>query len=99
MSTRELRVKYAAQQSFYKKAFVKEDKEGIERLYSYYSLIITNDGKALKFEEDVNLYSITTMKHVREYLRQIGRWDLAALSKSNLFKKLAKTNYIILDIL
>ena len=99
MSTRELRVKYAAQQSFYKKAFVKEDKEGIERLYSYYSLIITNYGKALKFEEDVNLYSNTTMKHVREYLKQIGKWELAKMTKTKFFKELAKTNYIILDIL
>ena len=99
MSTRELRVKYAAQQSFYKKAFVKEDKEGIERLYSYYSLIITNYGKALKFEEDVNLYSNTTMKHVREYLKQIGKWELATMTKSKLFKRLQETDYIILDIL
>ena len=99
MSTRELRVKYAAQQSFYKKAFVKEDKEGIERLYSYYSLIITNYGKALKFEEDVKLYSNTTMKHVREYLKQIGKWELATMTKSKLFKRLQETEYIILDIL
>ena len=99
METRELRVKYAAQQSFYKKAFVKEDKEGIERLYSYYSLIITNYGKALKFEADVTLYSNTTMNHVREDLKQIGKWELATMTKTKFFKKLAKTNYIILDIL
>ena len=99
MKTRELRVVHGTQQSFYKKAFVKEDNEGTERLYSYYSLIITNYGKAIKFEEDANLYSLTTMKHVREYLKQIGKWDLAALSKSNLFKKLEETNYIIVDIL
>ena len=70
MKTRELRVVHGTQQSFYKKAFVKEDNEGTERLYSYYSLIITNYGKALKFEEDSKLYSNTTMKHVREYLFQ-----------------------------
>ena len=99
METRELRVIHGTQQSFYKKAFVKEDEEGTQYLYSYYSLIITNYGKALKFEEDFNLYSNTTMKHVREYLRQIGKWDLAKLSKSQLFKKLAETEYIILDIL
>ena len=98
-NTRELRTVYSDQQSFNKKAFVKEDEDSIQYLYSYYSLIITNYGKALKFEEDINLYSLTTMKHVREYLRQIGKWDLAALSKSNLFKKLNETNYIILDIL
>ena len=99
MTTRELRVKYATQQSFYKKAFVKEDDNSTQYLYSYYSLIITNYGKALKFEENLDLYSNTTMRHVREYLFQIGRRDLAILPKAKLFKKLAKTEYIILDIL
>ena len=99
MKVRELRVKYATQQSFGKKAFVKEDNEGTEYLYSYYSLILTNYGKALKFEEDMNLYTNTTMKHVREYLKQIGKWELATLPKAKLFRKLEKTEYIILDIL
>ena len=99
MKTRELRVIHGTQQSFGKKAFVKEDNEDTQYLYSYYSLIITNYGKALKFEEDMNLYTNTTMRHVREYLKQIGRWDLAKLSKSQLFNKLEKTEYIILDIL
>ena len=99
MKTRELRVKYATQQSFYKKAFVKKDNEDTEYLYSYYSLILTNYGNAIQFEEDSNLYTNTTMRHIREYLKQIGRWDLAKLSKSQLFNKLEKTEYIILDIL
>ena len=99
MRTEELMVIHGAQQSFYKKAFIKEDNEGTERLYSYYSLIITNYGKALKFEEDINLYSLTTMKHVREYLKQTGNWQLAGLPKAKLFKRLEETNYIILDIL
>ena len=99
METRELRVIHGTQQSFYKKAFIKEDNEGTQYLYSYYSLIITNYGKALKFEEDSNLYSNTTMKHVREYLKQIGKEELAILSKSKLFKKLEETDYIVLDIL
>ena len=99
MKTRELRVQYGTQQSFSKKAFVKEDNEATEYLYSNYSLVITNYGNALKFEEDSNLYSYTTMKHVREYLKQISRFDLAALPKSKLFQKLEKTEYIILDIL
>ena len=99
MKTRELRVIHGTQQSFNKKAFIKEDNEGIERLYSYYSLIITNYGKAMKFEEDINLYSNTTMKHIREYLKQIGNWQLAALPKAKLFKRLEETDYIILDIL
>ena len=99
MKTRELRVIHGTQQSFGKKAFVKEDNEDTQYLYSCYSLIITNYGNALQFEEDSKLYSNTTMRHVREYLRQIGRWDLAKLSKSQLFNKLEKTEYIILDIL
>ena len=99
MKTRELRVLHGTQNSFYKKAFVKEDNEATEYLYSYYSLIITNYGKALKFEENLNLYSNTTMKHVREYLRQIGKGELADLGKAKLLKKLAETEYIILDIL
>ena len=99
MKVRELRVVHGKQQSFYKKAFIRKDDEGIEYLHSYYSRIITNYGNALRFEEDGNLYSNTTMRHVREYLWQIGKGELAKLSKSNLFKELAKTNYIVLDIL
>ena len=99
MRTEELRVKYATQESFYKKAFIKEDADGTQYLYSYYSLIITNFGNVLIFEKDMNLYSLTTMKHVREYLRQIGKGELAALSKSNLFKRLEETSFIVVDIL
>ena len=99
MKTRELRVKHGKQQSFYGKAHVKEDNEGTQYLYSYYSLIVTNYGKALQFAEDDNLYSNTTMRHLREYLKQIGRCDLAVLTKQKLFRKLKETNYIILDIL
>ena len=99
MNTRELRVKYGRQQSFGKKAFVKKDNEDTEYLYSCYSLILTNYGNAIQFEEDINLYTHATMKHVREYLKQIGKWDLADLGKAKLLKKLAETNYIVLDIL
>ena len=99
MRTEELRTIYSNQESFYKKAFVKEDEDGTQYLYSYYSLIISNFGKVLIFEKDANLYSLTTMKHVREYLKQIGKWDLAKLTKAKLFKKLEETNYIVVDIL
>ena len=97
MKTKELRAIHSSQQSFYKKAFIKKDDKGIEYLYSYYSLIVTNYGNELKFENG-NLYSNTTMKHVREYLKQIGGGDLAALPKAKLFKKLAENNYIISNI-
>ena len=97
METRELKVIYGNQQSFYKKAFLKRDSKGIEYLYSYYSLIVTNYGNELKFENG-NLYSNTTMKHVREYLRQIGKGELAALPKAKLFRKLEENNYIISNL-
>ena len=99
MRTRELRVIHGTQQSFGKKAFVKKDNEDTEYLYSCYSLILTNYGNAIQFKEDINLYTNPTMKHVREYLKQIGKWELAKLSKSKLFKRLGETEYIILDIL
>ena len=99
MKTRELRVIHGTQNAFYKKAFVKEDDNSTQYLYSYYSLIVTNYGKALKFEENLNLYTNTTLRHVREYLRQIGKGELADLGKAKLLKKLAETEYIILDIL
>ncbi len=99
MKTEELRTVYSNQESFNKKAFVKHDKEGTQYIYSNYSLIITNYGKALQFEEDINLYSNTTMRHLREYLKQAGHWDLATLSKAKLFKILERTDFIILDIL
>ena len=98
MKVRELRVIHGTQQSFGKKAFVKKDDKGIEYLYSYYSLILTNYGNAIKFEEDLNLYTNTTLRHVREYLYQVGGWDLAALPKAKLFKKFEETNYIVSDI-
>ena len=99
MKTRELRVIHSNQVSFNKRAFVKEDEEGTQYLYSNYALIITNYSKALKFQEDINLYSNTTMRHIREYLKQIGKWELALMTKAKLFKELERTDYIILDIL
>ena len=53
MKTNELRTVYSKQHSFNKRAFVKEDEDGTQYLYSYYSLIITNFGKVLKFEENI----------------------------------------------
>ena len=57
MKTRELRVIRGTQRAFYNKAFINEDNENTRYLYSYYSLIVTNYGNALKFEEVINLYS------------------------------------------
>ena len=57
--------------------------------------MIENNGVELIFKEDSNLYSNTTLRHVREYLRQIRKHELANLTKSKLLKTLEKANYRI----
>ena len=95
MDIRELRCEFeTSQKSFYGKAKVLFE-NGSKFLISYDTRMIENNGVELIFKEDINLYSNT---HVREYLKQIGKWELATMPKAKLFKTLAKTNYI-LDIL
>ena len=43
-------------------------------------------------------YNFRVKKYNRSMLA-VGKWDLADLGKAKLLKKLAATNYIILDIL
>ena len=65
MKTRELRVIHGTQNSFYKKAFVKEDEEGTKYLYSYYSLIVTNYGKALKLLQSLFTWIFYLFKQIK----------------------------------
>ena len=95
MEIRELQCEFeTSQKSFYGKAKVLFE-NGSKFLISYDTRMIENNGVELIFKEDSNLYSNTTLRHVREYLKQIGKGELAILSKSKLLKKLAATNYII----
>ena len=99
MEIRELQCEFeTSQKSFYGKAKVLFE-NGSKFLISYDTRMIENNGVELIFKEDSNLYSNTTLRHIREYLKQIGKEELAILSKSKLLKKLAATNYIVLDIL
>ena len=95
MEIRELQCEFeTSQKSFYGKAKVLFE-NGSKFLISYDTRMIENNGVELIFKEDSNLYSNTTLRHIREYLKQIGKEELAILSKSKLLKKLAATNYII----
>ena len=99
MEIRELQCEFeTSQKSFYGKAKVLFE-NGSKFLISYDTRMIENNGVELIFKEDSNLYSNTTLRHIREYLKQIGKEELAILSKSKLLKKLAATNNIVLDIL
>ena len=92
---KELKVMYGYQKSFYKKAFLIEE-EGKIILQSYDSYMIIKENNKLIFNDNINLYSMTTLRHIKEYLRQIGKIELANLAKAKLLKTLEKSNYIIL---
>ena len=92
---KELKVMYGYQKSFYKKAFLIEEEEKII-LQSYDSYMIIKENNKLIFNDNINLYSMTTLRHIKEYLRQIGKIELANLAKAKLLKTLEKSNYIIL---
>ena len=95
MDIRELQCMFeTSQKSFYGKAKVLFE-NGSKFLISYDTRMIENNGVELIFKEDSNLYSNTTLRHVREYLRQIGEHELADLTKAKLLKKLEEANYRI----
>ena len=91
---KELKVIYGQQKSFYKKAFLIEE-NGKEILQSYDSKMITKENNKLLFNDNINLYSMTTLGHVREWLKQIGKFDLANLPKQKLLTLLNDNDFII----
>ena len=68
-NTYELQARYDSRQSFYGKALVEEG-EGKKTLYSYLTevAIVEEGGKAILREEAI--CSQTTIRHVREFVRQ-----------------------------
>ena len=95
MEIRELQCEFeTSQKSFYGKAKVLFE-NGSNFSISYDTRMIENNGVELIFKEDSNLYSNTTLRHVKEYLRQIRKHELANLTKSKLLKTLEKANYRI----
>ena len=91
----ELAARYDARQSFYRKAFYRvesvaplPDIEVLVTLTSYGTDVavatVTDDGTPLVWLcADEDDYSATTMRHVREFLKQL---DLVAGSKAEIFK-------------
>ena len=65
---KELEVIYASQKSFYKKAFV-ENEKGLKNLYSYGTLVATIQGQECRV---YGTYSPTTLRHIKEFLKQEG---------------------------
>ena len=91
---KELKVMYGYQESFYKKAFLIEEEVKII-LQSYDSYMITKENNKLIFNDNINLYSMTTLRHVKERLKQLGKFELAELPKRKLIKLLNENNFII----
>ena len=81
---------FSKQKSFYGKAkIIKAD--GANRLISYDTEIIEFDARGKrKMLCGPEALSNTTLKHLREFLRQFGYRDIAELTKKELLKELYK---------
>ena len=91
---KELKVIYDSRKSFYKKAFLIEE-EGKIILKSYDSNMIVKEDNKLMFNNYIDLYSVTTLRHVKEWLKQLGEFDLANLPKRKFFNLLLENKFII----
>ena len=83
----ELTARFDSRASFYRKAIVKlfnHNGKECYKLYSYGTLVmvIEND-KSYRMEDD-GLYSYTTTRHCREFVRQFN--DIYQLTKKDLLK-------------
>lgn len=87
----ELTTEYDARQSFYRKAFVHEGSKG-SKLQSYDTIIakLDNETKKVTLLCHMDDLSNTTMRHLREWLKQNNLFDLAGMSKQKLIKELKK---------
>lgn len=75
---KDLKTIYDGQVSFYGKAQVDES-DGKLSLYSYDTLVCTieGDGYILNYDvEDKYLFSKTTLKHIKEFLKQYYKYDV-----------------------
>lgn len=82
---KELQAIYTKRKSFYNKAKLHYINDDIILLSSYDIIIITynKNDNTLKFTNNVDFYTLTTLNHVREFLQQFNFNDLI-LSKSKL---------------
>lgn len=73
------------QKSFYNKAIVEYDETGEISLISYRTKMITiKDNKIIYKNDDVNNYTQTTLKHVKDFLYQY--LNLKNLTKQKILK-------------
>lgn len=73
------------QKSFYNKAIVEYDETGEISLISYHTKMITiKDNKIIYKNDDVNNYTQTTLKHVKDFLYQY--LNLKNLTKQKILK-------------
>ena len=68
----ELQARYDARKSFYGKAHVIDHENGVLELQSYDTIVARiENGKVVK--NDIGVYSTTTNRHIREFLKQYER--------------------------
>ena len=93
---KELQAIYTKRKSFYYKAKLNYINDDIILLLSYDIVIITynKNDNSLKFADNEDFYTLTTLSHVREFLEQFNFNNLI-LPKSKLLKLLKKNNFII----
>ena len=93
---KELQAIYTKRKSFYNKAKLHYIDDDIILLLSYDTVIIAynKNDNILKFSENEDHYTMTTLSHVREFLQQFNFNNLI-LSKSKFLKILEENNFTI----
>lgn len=83
----ELDARFGSRASFYRKAIVKlfnHNGKECYKLYSYGTLVMVIENDKSYRMEDESLYSYTTTRHCREFVRQFA--DIERLTKKDLLK-------------
>lgn len=85
----ELMPKFNNQKSFYNKAIIEESKNE-KKLYSYGTLVAIYSNGNLEISSNYNYLTNTTLKHVKDFMFQLGmkplkKWDLYKTYKTEKF--------------
>lgn len=67
----ELKPMYNNQKSFYGKALIKDTIKGME-LYSYNTLVAKSENGKVYVTHNDNYLTQTTLKHIKEFIKQLG---------------------------
>ena len=82
MRTYYLEPKYDGRKSFYKKAWVRENDDNTIDLISYATKVATINTNIIPATCRINgIYSATTLRHIKEFLRQ---YDMPCGSKNDI---------------